>query len=158
MSSHKFYAYTLIALMALSGCTKIKNPTLINNTDAVSNQLAEAATSVSDSLRTLAEVEVAANPKAKPTPPPDPNTLGMGGLASVEWSGPIEPILQKLATASHYKFKIIGRQPSIPVIVTISARNTPLSDLIRDIGFQGGRKADVQIFPSRKTLELRYTS
>ncbi len=124
--------------------------------DPAEVQLAEAAVSISHSLYHLAQVEQAANPHAKLSPPPNPNSYGMGRLASVDWSGPIEPLIKRLAKASHYTFKKLGRKPAIPIIVTINTKNTPMGDILRDAAFQAHSKADVLVFPKRHVIEVRY--
>lgn len=149
-----------IGSVCLSGCASVFDPLAgsAQKDDPVSTQLAEAAVSVSNSFRTLAQVEQATNPQAVPEPPIPPEEYGMEQLASVEWSGPAEPLLGKIAEATGYKLKVLGHEPSIPVLVTISAVNTPLGDILRDIGFQTGTRAKVVLYPTRQVIEVRYAT
>lgn len=120
------------------------------------NKLAETALSVSDSLNQLAAIEKATHPKAKLPPPVNPDRIGLGTLTSVDWTGPVEPLVQKLAHASHYKFRVIGKNPAIPVIVAVYATNMTIADILRDADLQAGQKADVVIYPNHRIIELRY--
>ncbi|MFT3742023.1 MAG: type IVB secretion system lipoprotein DotD [Gammaproteobacteria bacterium] len=118
--------------------------------------LSESAASVSNSLNRLSAIEKAIHPEAKIPPAPNPYAIGLGIPASVDWTGPIEPLVAKLAAAGNYKYRVIGNRPSIPVIVQIYDNNMPIADILRDIDYQADKKADVQIYPSRRTIELRY--
>lgn len=89
-------------------------------------------------------------------PPPDPAAVGMADLASVDWSGPVEPLLQKLACASCYRLKVLGRRPAIPAIVTITEENKPIADILRNVSYQVETKAEIVVYPCRKIIELRY--
>src|SRR5690606_33094186 len=100
----KLLYFTLIAACALSGCSTFQNrPNKIKvfyPTDAGSvnahTKLVEAAVSASDSLNQIAAIEKATHPKAKLKEPVNPDSIRLGTLASVDWTGPIEPLVQKL--------------------------------------------------------------
>src|ERR1700687_5732315 len=112
MKHIKILPLCIASIFLISGCaSKIKN----NNdvlyyypTDDVAGKsqakLSEAAVSVSDSLNKLAAIEKATHPKDKLSPPLNPYAVGLGAPASVDWTGPVEPLVQKLAHAGHYKF------------------------------------------------------
>ena len=80
----------------------------------------------------------------------------MAQLASLDWSGPIEPLVRKIAASSDYKVRILGNQPSIPVIVQIHQTNVPLADILRNASFQTQNRADITVYPANKVIELRY--
>lgn len=119
-------------------------------------KLTEAATSVSQSLAKLAEIQHAVHPKATLPAGPNPGQIGLGELASVDWTGPIEPLLQKIAATSHYKFRVLGRPPAIPILVSVTAKHLPIADIIRDIKYQAENHADVVLYGEQHILELRY--
>ncbi len=120
--------------------------------------LAEAAGSVSESLNQLGATMQSAYPPKSVSQPPSPTSYGMGMTTSIDWNGPIEPIVQQIANATHYQLQVLGAAPSIPVIVSVQAKNTPMGDILRNIGYQGGNKASVVVFPSRHVIELRYAN
>ncbi len=144
----------------LTGCSTQNLPSSITpsfnpKSDDAAIKLAEAARSVSQSLNELKTIEKASNPPVKPLPYPSASGLEKI-VASVDWSGPIEPLLERIAKLANYRFEIIGRRPAIPVLVTISAQTTPLSYIVRNADLQAGIKADIAVYPGIHTIELRY--
>lgn len=147
----------LVATLSLSlfACANPPQPPA-NYLSKPENSLAEASFSVSRSIVDLAETEQAARPTPNLEPPPNPASYGMGGLTTIDWSGPIEPLLQQIASAAHYRVRTLGTAPAIPVLVTVNAKNVMLGDVLRDAGYQCSRRASVVVFPSSRVIELRY--
>lgn len=139
--------------VALSACTPTPKTYQINENDT---SLTEASYSISRSLVDLAETAQAAHPIPKLAPPPAPATYGMGMATSIDWSGPVEPLLRQVAQSSDYRLRTLGSPPAIPVIVTVYAKNEMLGDILRNIGYQCGRRASVVVFPESRVIELRY--
>ncbi|MDR1057018.1 MAG: type IVB secretion system lipoprotein DotD [Coxiellaceae bacterium] len=123
---------------------------------AAAEKLTETALSVNKSLAELAEIERASHPHARIPSPMDPDIIGMNQLASIDWHGPIVPLAKKIAEAAKYKLNILGTPPGIPILVSISAKDTPLADILRDAHFQCGNKANIVVYPASKIIELRY--
>ncbi|WP_423063604.1 type IVB secretion system lipoprotein DotD [Candidiatus Paracoxiella cheracis] len=146
-STHKYLTYSYITT------NSAPIPTVNKNTQA---QLAEAATSVGHSLQQMDAIQLAIHPKAKLPSPLNPATIGMAQQTSLDWTGPIEPLLHRIAEASHYKVRVLGKEPAIPVIVAINANNVPLADILRNATFQVEKKANITLYPSTRTIELRY--
>ncbi len=145
---------TTLSLILLCACApKAPQTSPVDNTDA---SLAEASYSVSRSISTLSETAQAAHPLPALDPPPNPNTYGMGGLTSVDWSGPVEPLLKQIANSTGYRLRVLGTAPAIPVLVTVYDKNMMIADILRDVGFQCGRRATVVVFPESRVIELRY--
>lgn len=157
MDMRKF-SVLAIASMLMTACSTTNST--IDNTSSVPDEaaikLAETATSISQSLTDLKGIEKASAPPVNNKRLPYPTSYDMDQVASVDWSGPIEPLLQRIASVSGYKLRTIGRKPSIPVLVTIDARNTPIGYIIRDANFQAGTKATINVYPAVKIIELRY--
>jgi defect in organelle trafficking protein DotD len=157
--SFSLTAVTISLALSISACTT--NPKVVvisgqQGAHAAEIKLADAADSVSQSLRELAEIEKATHPQAKLPSPPEPDMIGMGQIASIDWSGPVGPLVKKIADASHYKLHVLGTPPAIPILVSIAAKDTPLADILRDAGFQCGRRANIVVYPGSKIIELRY--
>jgi defect-in-organelle-trafficking protein DotD len=51
---------------------------------------------------------------------------------------------------------VLGNAPAIPLLVTVYAQNKSLAEVLRNVGYQCGRRANVIIFPENRTIELRY--
>lgn len=156
----------IISALTITGCTITEgSPTGTSGIAVISNdtevkeaesRLADAASSISDSLRQLAEIERATHPQAKLPSPPAAELIGMEQLASVQWTGPVGPLAEKIARATHYKLRVLGKSPAIPILISISAKDTPLADILRDVTFQCGSKANIVVYPASRTIELRY--
>lgn len=157
MGLNKSFQFICVSLM-LAGCvsqTYKKPPMNAPSTDA-SIKLAQAATSVSDSLIELSRIE-ASNAPVKPKKDlPNPIDYEMQKHASVDWSGPIGPLIQRIADASHYRVRVLGNSPAIPVLISLNAHDVALADILRNIDYQAGRKAHIVVYPKRKIIELRY--
>lgn len=146
----------------LAGCTSphagvpAGDPTL--GPDPAEATLAEAANSVSKSLISLDQMQQATTPLPPTYQAPDPATYGMSNLVTIDWNGPIEPLLTQIADATGYTVNILGKEPTLPIIVTVIAKNKPIGEVLRDAGYQCGDKADIVIFPNTKIIELRYAT
>lgn len=156
----KNLALVMLSCLVVAGC-KTSHPYQISspeNVDAAHTKLTEAASSVSSSLHQLAEVEQAAIPSQQHIEPPDPASYGMDGIASVDWNGPIEPLVARVARGTNYQLKVLGQEPPIPVLISILRKNVTFADIIRDAGLQAGSKATIRVFPSLRVIELRYAA
>jgi defect in organelle trafficking protein DotD len=163
LSSHdkkKKLRQTLVVIPVLSfllqGCASPKPQPIAFDVSKTESSLAEASYSVSRSVVDLAETAQAAHPLPNLAPPPSPATYGMAGLTTIDWSGPVEPLLRQIAKAANYRVVVLGTPPAIPVIVTVYTKNAMLGDILRDVGYQCGRRATVTIYPGQRCIELRY--
>lgn len=147
-------SFLLISAM-IAGCASTYMPPPPKKRDSAMTTMAEAATSVTSSLQTLEGIRKAENPAYQKNLP-NPSTYNMNQLSSVDWTGPIEPLVKRLAKASNYRFRVLGTAPAIPVIVSISDKNVSLAEILRDADYQAGKKADIVVYTKSRTIELRY--
>lgn len=124
--------------------------------DPAAAQLAEAATSVSQSLNELAAIQQAATPPLAFNAVPDPASYHIPGSASMDWAGPVEPLLQRITRISGFHLRVLGVRPPIPVVVSISAKDMPIGDIVRNIAYQVTKAATIWVYPENKVIELRY--
>jgi len=158
-----FLAAVLLISGFISGCSSntstdtLKKPPANAPSDDASMRLVEAASSVSNSLNELAQIEAAATPPATTGKPlPDSENYALQAKASVDWSGPVEPLLERISHMSHFHLRILGKNPAIPVLVSLSAKNITLAQMLRDAALQAGDKADILIYSNTRVIELRY--
>ena len=144
--------------LLLTGCANMKTPdqAQIYSTTGEQTALSQAATSVSQSLTQLGATEQAAYPPVSVSQPPNPASYGMAMKASIDWDGPIQPLVQKLANTANYKLHVLGNAPAIPVIVSVTAKKESVGTILRNVGYQAGKRATVVVFPTTHTIELRY--
>lgn len=119
-------------------------------------QIAQAADSVNSSLQQLSAVEKASHPRAKIAPPKDAKAIGMAQVVSLNWNGPVQPLVKQIASASHYRVSVIGKKPAVPVIVTLNAKNQTLAEILRNVTFQVQAHANISVYPAKRLIELSY--
>lgn len=148
--------FTFSVLTVITGCATHHYNAVPYTPSHTNVALTEAAASVSQSLVQLAAIEQAANPMARVAAEPDPASYGMGQPASVDWSGPVGPLVEQLANATGYRVRVLGTAPAIPILVTINEHNAPVADILRDTAFQTGKRAAILVFPQTRIIEIRY--
>jgi defect in organelle trafficking protein DotD len=121
-------------------------------------QIAEAATSINQSLSQLSEMQQATHPDVAMDTPINAKTTGMTEVTSIDFNGTLEDVLKNIASMSSYQLKIIGNPPSIPVIINIHAKNQILADILRNVSYQAAKQATIKVYADDKTIELRYHS
>ncbi|MGB0719480.1 MAG: DotD/TraH family lipoprotein [Bdellovibrionales bacterium] len=132
-----------------------ESPQLVAEPDKVSALLAEAADRASKSLETLASTEYARTPGVAVAPIGDaPRELRRA--VTVNWIGPVEPIVKSLANRASYNFNVVGSAPPVPVVVSIDAENKPVIEILRDIGLQLGLRADIRVDAPSRIIEVHY--
>lgn len=63
-------------------------------------------------------------------------------------------LLNRLAKARGMVFKINGPEPRLPLLVTVDVESVSLNDLLTEVGFQFGQRADLVL--GDKRIEIRY--
>ena len=160
MENKSFFLIAVLSLVIqLTGCATRSKISVINHDQdlrAAGLKLTATAESISKSLKELAEIDRAIHPQAKLPNPVEPDMIGMGQLGTIDWNGPVGPIVKKIAEATNYKFNVLGTSPAIPILISITAKDTPLADILRDVAFQCGGRANIVTYPASKIIELRY--
>ena len=148
----------MVAVCLLSACntTVFKKPPYNNPSDDASIKLAEAANSVSDSMLKMARIEKTVSPPNTGNVHAIPNAPSLQTRASVDWSGPIGELTDRIAKAAHYKLRVLGESPAVPVLISLDVNNETLASILRNIDYQAGKKASIHVYPKLKVIELRY--
>lgn len=150
-----------LSVLLLAACrshtSAFMKPPLNKPSDDAAIKLAEAASSISDSMLEMAQVEkVIYHSTKKPTIMNITNAFNLQTRASIDWSGPIEELTYRIAKAAHYNFRVLGNEPAIPVLISLNARDESLAQILRNIDYQAGQKAFIYVYPHRQVVELRY--
>jgi defect-in-organelle-trafficking protein DotD len=154
-------AALFIACLFLFGCqtggiASFKKPPYNEPSDDAGIKLAEAAVSVSDSMLEMARIEKDVLPGHKDNVLTIPNAYNLQARASVDWSGPIAELTARVARAAHFRVRILGREPAVPVLISINVKDESLAEILRDIDYQAGKKASIHVYPNSQVVELRY--
>ena len=135
-----------------------QNAAKVATNSNVEKELISAAKSIEASLALLARTQEENNVPLLNTAPLITPEGGMSGTADIDWTGPIEPLLRKLADMTDYKVKILGNAPTIPIIVSISQDKTVIADILKNAGMQAGKRANIVVFPANRIIEVRYAA
>lgn len=166
-----------LIIMAISnaGCSKLFRNSLTKpktqnaeQTNIISNnkktsidtdigaQLVSSARSIEKSLATLAAAQEISNIPVLNTAPLLTPEGGMGGIADIDWTGPLEPLLEKIANMTNYNLKIMGSPTPIPIIVSITQNRAIIADILKNACLQAGKRVNIIVFPANRIIELRY--
>jgi defect-in-organelle-trafficking protein DotD len=148
----------LAVLGTMSACgpiDKMYSPQIVAAPDKASMMIAEAADRASVALETLAAVEQARSPAIAVAPIADA-PAELRRAMTVNWVGPVEPMGKTLADRAGYNFRTVGEAPPVPIVISLDEENMPIIDILRSIGLQLGRRADVKVDAERRVVEIHY--
>ena len=80
----------------------------------------------------------------------------MGRLVNINYTGPVEPLLNELVANTRYRVQVVGLAPTLPANISISRRDTSIGDVLRDVNLQAKGKATITIYPDIRVVELAY--
>lgn len=146
----------LLLGFALVGCASGPATPVATDPDIVSQRIAQAAERASMALDTIAGIEQA---RAPAMPPADDYSNAPAALQqpiTVKWTGPVEQMLQTLAERSGMRFATKGKRSGVPLLVNLNVYQKPTIEVLRDLGLQIGRRADITVNGSGNVIELRY--
>ena len=148
----------LLSLAFLGACAPVaKDPPA---TDEALSVLSRAAASSAEANRRIAGLEIAeaGSPAAPAMVLPAGTVLPPELLqpVSVDWNGPLEPLLQAIAGRAGYGFRVSGTPPAGGVMVAVRAASQPLFEVVRTAGLLVTSQAAVVLNPSSRLIEVRY--
>lgn len=76
------------------------------------------------------------------------------GKLWVTWRGDANDLLKNLEPVTGQKLSVTGPTPRLPLYVQVHALGVPVDEVMRDIGYQLGQRADLVLLPSG--VEIRY--
>ena len=174
MTYHKKILMVSGALLLIAGCSDFKSgwnsltssepdysmgKPIATEPDIVSVKLAQAADKASKSLDVIANIEQQKNPSASPLDVDYVNASpSVLQPISLRWSGPIEQVARTLAERAGMRFRVLGRQPEVPLVVNIDAYQQPILHILRDVGLQAGSRADLSVNQNEGVVEVRYAA
>jgi defect-in-organelle-trafficking protein DotD len=166
----------LFFMFAMSGCTVLKKSEVECDVPDVScepcrvppqidcpklnveEQLLGAAQSIEESLNTLAAAQKAESQPILNTAPLVTPEGGMGGTIDIDWTGPIGPLVDKIARLTDYRVKFLGTEPPIPILVAVTAKHAIIAEVLQNASLQAKKRAQILVFPDNHVIEVRYLS
>lgn len=154
----RWFLLLVFSTTLLAGCHKgvFLKPPVNNPSDDASIRIAEAAHSISHSMDEMARVEKVIAPPSGNNHLTIPSTYNLQTRASIDWSGPIEELTGRIAQAANYRLHVLGKEPAIPILISLNVKDESLVEILRDIDYQAGRKASIRVYPNNQMVELRY--
>jgi defect in organelle trafficking protein DotD len=152
----------LLAGLALAGCSNMgevvgsSTTPVATEPDLVSTRIAQAAERASKALDTISGIE---QERAPHMPAEDNYSSAPPALMqaiTIKWSGPIDQVAKMLSDKAGMKFQSIGSRSGVPVVVSLDVYQKPLIEVLKDIGLQAGRRADISVNSVSNTIEIRY--
>ena len=159
--TNRFISFTISILticLICSSCSApiMKKPPLNAPSDDASIKLAEAASSISESMMQMAKIEKVLLPNEANNTINIPSSYNLQTRASIDWDGPIEDLVARIANAAHYRFRILGKAPAIPILINLNTKDDSLAETLRNIDYQAGNRAFIHVYPKNQVIELRY--
>lgn len=157
------------AIALLSGCAPLVDeqhdsdtgsriyitPNVSDKDSDTSGAIAEAARAATASLQRLAQLQYASQPKVDESFRQE-FSVELSGLASIEYTGPCEPLLEQIARTAGVEIRKIGNPTATPVIVSVSAKSAPLSEIVQNIAYQIQSHARISFNADTKIIEIIY--
>ena len=149
----------LFSAIMLAGCvTNSSMQPVATEPDVVSTRIAQAAEKAAAALDTISGIEQA---RAPAMPAPDDYSNAPAALnqpITVKWSGPAEQLVETLAARGGMRFQSKGNRPGVPLMISVNVYQKPMIEVLRDIGLQIGRRADITVNGMNNVIEIRYAS
>lgn len=130
-------------------------PNIDRGTGDTEIAIAEAARAATTSLQRLAQLQYASQPKVDDSFRQE-FSVELSGLASIEYTGPSEALIEQIAKTAGVSVSKIGNPTATPVIISISAKSAPLSEIIQNIAYQIQGHARISFNADRKVIEIIY--
>ena len=151
-----------VVSLFLVGCASSNTdvPTPSAQQQAIATSLDQAAQSVASSLAQLAAIKKAQYPNMTQLPLTKVDAPPLNKVLSLNWYGPIETVLQTIASKTGYQLQVYGKAPKLPILVRVDDSKNLQSaiTLLRNIDLQAGLKASIDVFAKEKIISLRYMS
>lgn len=142
--------------IGLAGCQTTPLKPIAAEPDIVTTRLAFAAEKAATALDTIAGIE---QQRAPTLPPPEDYSTAPPELLrtiTVKWSGPVERVLETLASNAGMRFQVKGNRPGVPLLVNLDVYQKPIIEVMHDMGLQVGRRADITVNGVNNYVEIRY--
>lgn len=150
-------ALLILSAVFFTGCASVsKKPPVNEPSDDANITLSEAASSISESMQEIAKIEKVVIPPKEDNALNIPSTYNLQKRASVDWSGPVEELTDRIAKAANYHLRVLGHPPAVPVLISLNVKDESLAVILRDIDYQAGKKAAIHVYPNQQVVELRY--
>ena len=74
---------------------------------------------------------------------------------SIDWAGPVQPLLAAVSAEIGYGFFTTGAETAQPVMITLNRLDEPVWQVLRDVGLATGAEAVVVVDATERRIEFR---
>lgn len=141
-----------VFLLACFGCVKQK-PVIIEKNNWAYEKIAAVADEVHEDIISIKEIS--SEKKVKKREPEIAFPQVFSEKITLDWFGPVDPLLEVIASKLGYQTKIIGNLNRQEESIVLNAVDVPIKDVLEDIGWQLGEKIGLQIDITKKQIILK---
>lgn len=158
------YISAITASLLLVGCAgfnKAEKPAEPKPMTALEQELANASNSAAASLRSLALTEraIVGETTLDNIPAFDAEiskTDSLRAVKTIKYAGTIQNLVAKIAKDTGYTLSVIGKTPSVPVVVKVDVKGVQAVNILRDVSLQAGLRAKITLKHQEKTIEIAF--
>ena len=74
----------------------------------------------------------------------------------LDWNGPLEPVIRRVAVEAGLQFAVMGEPPAVPVTVKLHHTNAPVYLILDNAAWQATPKAEVLVDPIKRLITVAY--
>ena len=127
----------------------------------VQQSLNKAIDAINRSLNDLAQMQKSQHPD-RISMNDDNASYGpaLNQMIQMDWYGPVDNIINKLAKQIGFKVQMYGKKPALPILVSIHSveKQQAAIDILRNLNLQVGQQLDIRVYPEAKVISMRYLS
>jgi hypothetical protein len=152
-----------LAAVALLGCSG--SHSLIRSDPPPDQTLIELNQIASDARATLGKLAYANNAVAASTVTRDgmsaatlaatAEPAGWEQRVSLDYEGPFQVLVERLALKARYKYALYGQPPAVSPVVNISVKDTELIAVLREVIGQVPESVQVNVYPATRSVTVR---
>lgn len=155
---------SIVQIAYLSGCSSTPSNVMLMESDPAIQQLVIVAEDIASYERRLYQIESSRYIDAGKDKIGEFDMYYTPSLAEYynlgdEWSGPLEPMLEKITElAGLNDIRYLNVKPANPIIIYVDTNNRKLIDILADSGNQARSMAKVTLKLKERLIQVEYSS
>lgn len=149
----------LLLLMTLAACAPkdgAEPATTANELTRLDEIVIESAQAAARARKELAQAEASDRQTAVEPERELQVPAALQRKLTLRWTGPVAPLLSRLADEAGYGFEFEGPLPASGITIRITKYQRSIKQLIDEVGMQLGARATIQVDMTHGLLKLRY--
>ena len=151
-----------VTAFAMTACASSPPTGAPPRPDPALEALQRSAKEIQASWNAIGAIDKAGTPDSTTLLAQDSGVYGPGlsKMITLRYSGDIRAATIELAVAAGAQFKETGARPPTAIPIHIEVENRKIGEVLRDVGYQAGRRAGIQIssLGGKEVVELLYVT